>query len=161
MIKVLSRDAMVEHYKNNPNDKTPVISITDIGYANSPVPENHPNALILAFDDITPYLVKHALEHPYYIHASMCRDLVYFDDDMAWQIIRFVQRQIFSGTSDDLLIHCYAGVSRSAAVALFLDAYCPAFGDVIGINFDDCRANSYVFGKLVKIFKEEDYCFEY
>lgn len=160
MIRVLSREKMVEHYKDNPNDTTPVISIADIGFANSPVPEGHPNALILAFDDIRPYDVKHAMEHPYYIQEAMKRDLIYFDDDMAWNVIRFLQKQIFKG-SEDVIIHCYAGVSRSAAIALFIDAYCPAFGEVSGVNLDDCRANSYVFGKLVKVFKREDYSFEY
>lgn len=42
---------------------------------------------------------------------------VLFDDDMAEQIIAFIEQ--YRTTADTLLVHCYAGQSRSRAVGAF------------------------------------------
>lgn len=147
MIKVFSRPSMVAFYEQFPKNTTPVISISDIGYG-SPVPEDHPCALRLYFDDITPFLVSNDLAHPYYKEIQKHRDLVYFDDTMAKKVYDFIK----ACKCDDLYLHCYAGVSRSASIALFARFLCPHLGEVIGVQWDDTRMNPYVYGKLMKIF---------
>lgn len=152
MIYVMSREEVINFYKENPDSVCPVISINDIGY-DSPVPENHPQALRLYFDDVTPFEIENDLLHPYHEKALKSRSLVLFTDDMARTIVSFVKRVIMNNISHeiDLIIHCYAGVSRSVAVALAIYNSAPdVFNYVSGVDFDNCRMNPYVFGKLCK-----------
>lgn len=44
--------------------------------------------------------------------------LTLFNQDMAKQILKFVQEH--SSSAEELVVHCQMGVSRSAAVAMFL-----------------------------------------
>lgn len=152
MIHIYSREQMEQLYKDNPNDNTPVISINDIGYM-SPVPDNHDNVLRLWFDDVTPYLIKHNLIHPYYLKEAQKRSLVLFDDAMAKDVREFVYTIAsgYFGNEMSLYVHCYAGVSRSTAIALGIHTWAPeVFGRCVGVDFNDCRMNSFVFGKLYK-----------
>lgn len=62
----------------------------------------HNLLLELAFDDVDGMMMEYA-------------HLTYFNESMAEQIIAFVK-----ATDGDILVHCQAGVSRSAAVAKFI-----------------------------------------
>lgn len=149
MIYVMSRAEVENWYKEHPSDTTPIISINDIGY-DSPVPEGHPNALRLWFDDVSPFFVKHDLHHPYYKEQAKERELVLFNDEMAVQVLDFLF-DMHHKRKPNLFIHCYAGVSRSVAIAFFIRlAYGSVFGKVYGVDYDNCRMNAYVFGKLLK-----------
>lgn len=152
MIYVMSREEVINFYKENPDSVCPVISINDIGY-DSPVPENHPKALRLYFDDVTPFEIENDLLHPYHVKALRSRSLVLFTDEMARSIVSFVKAATkdYIGEEIDLIVHCYAGVSRSVAVALALYNSAPdVFNYVTGFDFNNCRMNPYVFGKLCK-----------
>lgn len=157
MVYVMSRAEVENWYKEHPSDTTPIISINDIGY-DSPVPEGHPNALRLWFDDVSPFFVKHDLHHPYYKEQAKERELVFFDDEMAKQVLDFLfdihykrESNLFTYCKSNLFIHCYAGISRSVAIALFVRmVYGFVFGKVHGVDYNNCRMNTYVFGKLLK-----------
>lgn len=152
MIYVMSREEVINFYKENPDSVCPVISINDIGY-DSPVPENHPQALRLYFDDVTPFEIENDLLHPYHVKALRSRSLVLFTDEMARSIVSFVKTvaKDYIGDEIDLIVHCYAGVSRSVAVALAIYNSAPdVFNYATGFDFDNCRMNPYVFGKLCK-----------
>jgi predicted protein tyrosine phosphatase len=152
MIRVFSREEIIDWYECNPLDSTPVISVNDIGY-DSPVPKDNYNVLKLFFDDVTPYNVKHNLIHPYYQEAKRHRSLVMFDKYMANDIACFV-KNIVTGYYEkeaDIYIHCHAGVSRSVAIAFAIHSFVfDVFGEVVGVDYDDCRMNSFVFAKLYK-----------
>lgn len=149
MIRVFSRANIENWYREFPEDTTPVISLNDIGY-DSPVPDNHPRALRLWFDDVSPFLVKHDLHHQYYKECEKQRSLVLFDDCMAELVSEFLYGLLMD-SEKDLLVHCHAGVSRSVAVAVYAHLlYGYTLGDLQGVNYEDCRMNSYVFGKLLK-----------
>ena len=73
---------------------------------------------------------------------------VLFDADMAERIIRFIDR---NRECDTLLIHCYAGQSRSRAVAAFavkmLGGDCSAY-------FETGSPNMYVYDLLMKTYED-------
>lgn len=131
MVKVFSREEMINWYQNNPTDTTPVISINDVGYA-SPVPEEHPLCLKLWFDDITHFHYDRDLIHPAYRRAFKHRDPVFFTEKDANAVIDFL-KEAYNDVRDtivhpSLYVHCYQGISRSVSVAVFAELY-SRFGD--------------------------------
>lgn len=114
------------------------ISIRDVGY-----PEIYKyirsickNVCVIEFDDVTHYQVEHNLLHPYFNKIMENRDLIYFNEEHAKQIINFAKHVFDSG--EELNIHCYAGKSRSQAVGYVLNQY---FNLYLTQNLEDYKRN--------------------
>lgn len=97
------------------NAHTAVISITDPGTPEAALSVGFRGVLRLAFFDAVP-----ADE---YLPAPMQG---MFDHRMARQIGTFVSEQHAAAETVVVVVHCEYGVSRSAAVALFVEAYSSA-----------------------------------
>lgn len=68
---------------------------------------------------------------------------VLFDDDMADQIIEFIEKN--SKLADTLLVHCYAGQSRSKAVGAFA---VEMLGGDNSRYFEEGSPNQYIYDVL-------------
>jgi predicted protein tyrosine phosphatase len=82
-----------------------VISITDIDFADAPLQEGWLDVLRLKFDDIA------EISHEGYVRMGELQ---------ARAIIQFVMRMHDDKRCEGILVHCWAGVSRSAAVAKWI-----------------------------------------
>jgi predicted protein tyrosine phosphatase len=100
-----------------------IISIRDIGYSElyKTLDNNAKNMLIVQFDDVTDFTIKNKMIHEFYNYKSKKRDLVLFNEDMAKEIIKFAD-SIYNA-NETLTIHCWAGKSRSQAIAYVLNNY--------------------------------------
>lgn len=100
-----------------------IISIRDIGYDElyKTLDSNTKNILIVQFDDVTAFSIKNKMIHEFYEYKSKNRKLVLFNEDMAKEIIKFAD-SIYKA-NETLTIHCWAGRSRSQAVAYVLNNY--------------------------------------
>ena len=110
-----AKQNLEKHHKN-------WISIRDKGYERiyKEIDEGE-NILKLYFDDITKYVVSHNLIHPIYHQIHQFREFIYFDEQMAKEILKFAKKIHKKG--EQLNIHCYAGRSRSQAVGYVLNTY--------------------------------------
>lgn len=70
---------------------------------------NLDNCLFLCFDDIDP--------HCYYDESSLIVGLCPFNNNFAIEIFQFVEKT--EKEKKDLIVHCTAGISRSAAVSKY------------------------------------------
>jgi predicted protein tyrosine phosphatase len=82
-----------------------VISITDLNFADAPLQEDWLDVLRLKFDDIS------EMDHDGYVRM---------DELQAHAIIEFARRMHEDERCEGILVHCWAGVSRSAAVAKWI-----------------------------------------
>jgi predicted protein tyrosine phosphatase len=82
-----------------------VISITDINFADAPLQPGWLDVLRLRFDDIS------EISDDEYVRIG---------DVQARAIIQFVRRMHDDSRVEGILVHCWAGVSRSAAVAKWI-----------------------------------------
>lgn len=70
------------------------------------------------------------------------KDFVVFSDEQANDIVNFLEKYHKSAEKVDLIVHCFAGISRSAAIALFADE--------VYTSEKNRRLNNYsVYNKLV------------
>lgn len=122
-INVFSYANAEKTFINNPNFRNNWISIRDFNfeYLYQKMNEYCDNVFILKFDDVTRFAVDRNILHPFYQKAIKERELVYFDSKMARDIIRF-SNEIYKN-KQDLNIHCWAGKSRSQAIAFCLNQY--------------------------------------
>ena len=120
-----------------PNAQTAVISITDPGTPEATLASGFRDVLRLAFFDAVP-----ADE---YLPAPLPG---LFDHRMARQIGDFVGQ--LQAAADDIavIVHCEYGVSRSAAVALFIEAYAAAALEAREFAYD---ANQWVVDQLSRL----------
>ena len=72
------------------------------------------------------------------------RELLFFNEEQARSIIDFVEA--IADETDNMFVHCDAGVSRSAAVAKYI-------ADVYGLHFNDQYSiyNRHVYSTLWKV----------
>lgn len=114
------------------------ISIRDVGYSElyKYIRSICKNVCVIEFDDITHYQVKYDLLHPYFNNLLKNRDLIYFNEEHAKQILDFAQKVFDSG--EELNIHCYAGKSRSQAIGYVLNQY---FNLYLTQNLKDFKRN--------------------
>ncbi|WP_283742988.1 hypothetical protein [Sideroxydans sp. CL21] len=82
-----------------------VISITDINFVDAPLQSGWQDVLRLKFDDIS------EINHDGYVRMGELQ---------ARAVIEFVQRMNEDKRCEGILVHCWAGVSRSAAVAKWI-----------------------------------------
>lgn len=113
------------------------ISIRDKGFEEfyKHIDETADDVLVLTFDDIHPYHVKHDMIHDFYKNAISKREPIYFNEDMANDIYDFVKNK------DSINIHCFAGISRSQAV-----------GHIINIFFNALPGNKVDFINSIQKF---------
>lgn len=130
------------------------ISIRDVEKQNTLGYSVAGNVLELFFDDVTPYIVECDIMHPYYKDRMKERALIYFDESMARKILEF-SNNVFEqqGSLAIMNIHCWAGKSRSQAIAESLNIFYnlvrenrPAhYARNIRHNFDNFIGNTHVF----------------
>ena len=110
-----------------------IISITDIAPANLNQWDES-DILRLSFIDIEENIEEY-------------NPNIIFSKDIAKQIIEFIKKFENEDTKEEVVVHCFAGVSRSAGVAKFI-------AERYGLEFEDFYND---YNKLVyKILKEED-----
>ena len=101
----------------------PWISIRDVGYEEhySKINENSNNVCSLVFDDVDHGRVSCGMIASFYRSQYTVRKPVYFTEGMAEGILFFCldNRELIN-------IHCWAGISRSSAVAFVINNF---FGD--------------------------------
>ena len=138
------------------------ISIRDFGYEYlyAKMDEYCKNVLIIQFDDVLKYNVQRNIWHPFYAREIKKRELVYFNENMAKQIIKFANDVYNKGQM--LNIHCWAGKSRSQAIAFCLNQYYNLFWEdneqdyIYNLNnsIDNFMGNA----DVIKILTKEIYC---
>ena len=124
------------------NPEMAVISITDPTTPEAKLSPIFPHVLRLAFFDAVP-----ADE---YLPAPMPG---LFDHHMAKEISRFVQALIEAPLRYSVLVHCEYGVSRSAAIALFVEA---VSGAPLSARDFTYEANHWVIDTLQQLHPELD-----
>lgn len=136
------------------------ISIRDIGFESyyKKLDDLCENVLVVKFDDVTEFEVKHKIYHPFYHKISEKRPFVLFNSEMARQIIKFVNNI----KDNEINIHCWAGKSRSQAIGSCLNQYYNLFMENNEEDFirnlqhsvDNFMANS----DVIKIMNKELFC---
>ena len=89
------------------------------------IARNGINAKVVYFDDIDPYRFYHDMEHPT-IKAKFAdgkRQPVFFNKELASEIVNWVMDIWKKDHNATIKIHCWAGRSRSQAVAYWLNMY--------------------------------------
>lgn len=141
IIKFISKK---EAEKIVPDDNMAIISITGMG-DDRKLNIDWKYRLDLNFDDVdapgsfTIVTKKGNIELPY----------ITFNEDMARKVLQFAYD--LPDTIDIIIVHCHAGVSRSAAVAKFLaeEIYNATFPSKYMLY------NKLVYSTLMKVFKKE------
>ena len=140
MIKNVSKDFFKRDYNNNPEVtyNSLAISITnsdDTAEDFFPLSDLWKKSLRITFDDIKEPEDGLELMSDNHAFSILCNVL---DSGLNFQ------------NYENIIIHCTAGISRSAAISLFLNQlfYRTIITDLRRFNFD-CY-NSYVFNKLVE-----------
>lgn len=103
----------------------------------------HKNVLNLDFDDIAAPKEWTAL--------SKCNQFVLFDENMAHQIVNFVET---NKNATIWIVHCSAGISRSGAVSKWIKDWLGYKYGITANNVDDSHAipNPYVLMILNRLF---------
>ena len=99
------------------------------------------NALTLYFDDIDPYRFKYGMEH-YSIKQKFADGQltpIFFNPEIAKQIVDWVMKIWNEDHNDTIKVHCWAGRSRSQAVAYWLNMY---FNLILDRNIQDYTMNN-------------------
>ena len=99
------------------------------------------NMLTLNFDDIDPYRFYHGMEHPSIRHKFEGGQLepLFFNQKMAEDIVAWVRQIWEKDHNATVKVHCWAGRSRSQAVAYWLNIY---FNLILDRNLDDFYENN-------------------
>lgn len=105
------------------------------------VARNGVNMLTIAFDDIDPYRFFHDMEHPSIKNKFAGGQLepLFFNSKIAEDIIRWTKEIWEKDHGATIKVHCWAGRSRSQAVAFWLNIY---FNLVLDRNLDDFYENN-------------------
>lgn len=105
------------------------------------IARNGINAKVVYFDDIDPYRFYHDMEHPIVKakFADGTRQPVFFNQEIASDIVNWVMDIWKKDHNATVKIHCWAGRSRSQAVAYWLNMY---FNLVMERNLADYVANN-------------------
>ena len=106
------------------NDSLRIISINDFGFAPFNFGDDRQKSLILYFDDAIP--------------VDGIYDSLIFNERMAHDILDFAINASRDGK--ELLVHCTAGISRSAAVSLNLNDF---INKILVKNLEDWEENIY------------------
>ena len=99
------------------------------------------NMLVVNFDDIDPYRFYHGMEHPWIQEKFKGGQLqpLFFNSKMAEDIVKWVKGLWDADHNVTIKVHCWAGRSRSQAVAYWLNMY---FNLILDRNLDDFYENN-------------------
>ena len=105
------------------------------------IARNGINAKVVYFDDIDPYRFYHDMEHPVIKEkfADGKHTPVFFNADLAREIVKWIMPMWEKDHNFTLKVHCWAGRSRSQAVAYWLNMY---FNLILERNIEDYMANN-------------------
>ena len=117
-----------------------IISITDPGTHEARLDPLFQHVLRLSFFDAEP--ADEYLPAPY---PGL------FDHEMARLIGDFVQELHAAPFEISVMVHCESGVSRSAAVALFVEAYS---GAPLAAKEFTCEANQWVISRMSQLYPD-------
>ena len=117
-----------------------IISVTDPGTPDARLDPLFRHVLRLSFFDAEP--ADEYLPAPY---PGL------FDHEMACRIGDFVQALHSAPFEISVMVHCEYGVSRSAAVALFVEAYS---GAPLAAKEFTCQANQWVVNRLSQLYPD-------
>ena len=122
-----------------------VISINTPGFRLADIPGNWEGRLNFHFDDVHPEDVEK-------VKNSEGKDFVVFTNEMADQVIRFVES---IHENRDILIHCDAGISRSMAMGRFVSTFTPRELVILTPDMiDDRFSNIHVWNTLRRCWYE-------
>ena len=105
------------------------------------IKRNGINAKVVYFDDIDPYRFYHGMEHPT-IKAKFAdgkHQPIFFNKEIASDIVNWVMSIWERDHNATIKVHCWAGRSRSQAVAYWLNIY---FNLILERNLEDYVANN-------------------
>ena len=105
------------------------------------VARNGVNMLTINFDDIDPYRFFHGMEHFSIQEKFKDGQLepIFFNQKIAEDIVKWVKGLWDTDHGVTIKVHCWAGRSRSQAVAFWLNIY---FNLVLDRNLDDFYENN-------------------
>ena len=151
----LSQAAFENHLR--PRKNTIAVSITDLGVAPARIPPEIKFFLRVQFDDLSEeslnVQVGHLPDEPFKTTKLIAYNGVLPDGNHAKSIVDFLRPFTVSTELFHLVVHCYAGVSRSAAVATVIAA---RFGaDIDQANADTSCANPRLIRLLNKVLDGE------
>jgi predicted protein tyrosine phosphatase len=142
-VSILSLAEMYDLKTRSPEalEDTYIISICDSSWKDRPFVHQTEWILPLQFDDIVPAYLDN------YTIAEKAK-FTLFNENHAQKIIDFIKTM---DMSKSVIVHCFAGISRSAAVACFIEFHENGLHDMKELfsKFDICP-NLYVFGTLCK-----------
>lgn len=105
------------------------------------IAKNNVNVLTMYFDDIDPYRFYHGMEH-FSIKEKFADGKlkpVFFSKEHAIEIVDWVRKLWEKDHNVTIHVHCWAGRSRSQAVAYWLNMY---FNLILDRNMDDYLINN-------------------
>jgi rhodanese-related sulfurtransferase len=105
------------------------------------VARNGINCKVIHFDDIDPYRFYHGMEHPSIKQkfADGQKEPIFFNSQIAGEIMKWVLDIWTADKNCTIKVHCWAGRSRSQAVAYWLNMY---FNLLADRNLDDYYDNN-------------------
>ena len=105
------------------------------------VARNGINCKVIHFDDIDPYRFYHGMEHPSVKQKfeDGQKTPIFFNPQMAGEIMKWVLDLWTADHNCVIKVHCWAGRSRSQAVAYWLNMY---FNLIADRNLDDYHENN-------------------
>lgn len=150
-VAFISKYAMENHLK--PSKDTAIISITDPSDTPANIPEGFHSILRVQFDDLYEELLREEVG----TFPDIClqgdilwHNLVLPDARHAKAILEFINQL----DCDHLVVHCHAGISRSAAVAQFVaNVY---HSEIDQANGDTSLANKRLLRLLNKVYLNEE-----
>ena len=107
------------------------------------VARNGINCKVIHFDDIDPYRFYHGMEHPSIQNKFKFgqKEPIFFNSQIAAEIMHWVMDLWKKDHNCTIKIHCWAGRSRSQAVAYWLNMY---FNLMLKRNVEDYVANNVI-----------------
>lgn len=105
------------------------------------IARNGIHAKIVYFDDIDPYRFYHDMEHPFIKSKFVdgTHQPTFFNSQIADEIMKWVMPIWTKDNNCNIKVHCWAGRSRSQAVAYWLNMY---FNLIMSKNLDDYHENN-------------------
>ena len=105
------------------------------------IARNGINAKIVYFDDIDPYRFYHDMEHPFIKSKFVdgTHQPTFFTREIASEIMNWTMDVWKKDHNATIKVHCWAGRSRSQAVAYWLNMY---FNLMLERNLEDYVANN-------------------